>query len=254
MGLYAVTGGASGIGAALIATMVEQGHTTINIDIKDADIMADLSTREGRQQAIAGVLERAPDGLDGFVPVAGIAGGVAPGPIITAVNYYGTVDMVAGLRTALAQKQGSVVLLASNSAAMEVGGEEFVVSLLEDDEATTLAAAAGVADGTHYMLSKRALIFWMQRNAMSYGRDGIRLNAVAPGPVLTPMTAPLFASAEYGPIMQGLLDATPIHRAAQPEEIADCVVFLLSSAASYVSGSLLFVDGGYDANTRQNHL
>ena len=54
--------------------------------------------------------------------------------------------------------------------------------------------------------------------------------------------------------MQGLLDATPIHRAANPEEISACIRFLLSDAASYVSGSLLFIDGGYDAHSRQDHI
>jgi NAD(P)-dependent dehydrogenase (short-subunit alcohol dehydrogenase family) len=254
MGTYALTGGASGIGAALLATMADQGHEVINIDIKDADIIADLSTVEGRHAAIAAVNERAPAGLDGFVPVAGISGGAAPGGVITSVNYFGTVDLIEGLRPLLAKKHGSVVILSSNSAPMQVGGEELVSSLLEGDETASLAVAEHIAEGTHYMLTKRALIFWMQRNAMSFGREGIRINAVAPGPVLTPMTKPLFESEDFGPIMQGLLDQTPVHRAAQPEEVADCITFLLSSAASYVCGSLLFIDGGYDAHTRPDTL
>ncbi len=254
MGRYAITGGASGIGAALLSSLVDAGHSVINIDIRDADLIADLTTEEGRQGAITGVLELAPDGLDGFVPLAGIAGGAATGRVITALNYFGTVRLIEGLRGALAKNSGAIVILSSNSAPMEVGGEALVSSLLADKESAALEVADTIAEGTHYMLTKRALVFWMQRNCMDYSRAGIRMNAVAPGPVLTPMTEPLFKSEEYAPIMQGLLDATPINRAAQPEEVSSVIEFLLSSNASYVNGSLLFLDGGYDANTRQNHI
>ena len=126
MGTYACTGGASGIGASLISMLKEQGHAVINVDIKEADIIADLSRTEGRKAAIDGILERAPDGLDGFVPLAGLAGGTPPGRLITAVNFFGTVELVEGLRSSLASRQGSVVLLSSNSAPMEVGGEDFI--------------------------------------------------------------------------------------------------------------------------------
>ena len=104
------------------------------------------------------------------------------------------------------------------------------------------------------MQTKRALNYWMRRNAMAYGRDGIRMNGVAPGPTLTPMTKPLFESEEYAPIMQGLLEQTPIERAAEAGEISECILFLLSDKASYVHGSLLFIDGGFDAHTRTDHI
>lgn len=254
MGTYAITGGASGIGAALLSSLQAEGHAVINVDIRDADVIADLTTQKGRQAAIAGIIERAEEGLDGFVPVAGIAGGTASGRLISALNYFGTVRLVEGLREALIKKSGAVVLLSSNSAPMEVGGEELVTGLLADNEEAALDMSDDIMEGTHYMLTKRALVFWMQRNAMDYGRDGIRMNAVAPGPVMTPMTEPLFRSQEMAPVMQGLLDATPIHRVAQPEEISAVIEFLLSPASSYVNGSLLFIDGGYDANKRQDRL
>lgn len=90
MGIYALTGAASGIGAALAGSLREAGHEIISVDIRDADIVADLSNPEGRQAAIAGVRERAPDGLDGLVPLAGVPGGGPPGTLITSVNYFGT--------------------------------------------------------------------------------------------------------------------------------------------------------------------
>lgn len=254
MGTYALTGSASGIGAALKASLAAQGHTLITIDIKDADIIADLTTADGRSAVIASVMDAAPDGLDGFIPLAGLGGGSAPDLLITRLNYFGTVELVEGLRPALAKKSGAVVLLCSNSAPMFPADEAFVESLLAGDEDKALELAEKVQAGTHYMQTKRALNYWMRRNVMAYGREGIRMNAVAPGPTITPMTRPLFESEEYAPILQSLLDQTPVNRAGEAEEVANCIEFLLSPAASNVYGTLLFVDGGYDAHVRTDHV
>ena len=254
MGTYALTGSASGIGATLKSALEAQGHELITIDLKDADISADLATPEGRQAVIAAVLEKAPEGLDGFIPLAGLGGGSAPDLLITRLNYFGTVELVEGLRPALAMKSGAVVLLCSNSAPMLPGDEEFIETLIAGDEERALEIAEKIAPGSHYMQTKRALNYWMRRNIMAYGREGIRMNAIAPGPTLTPMTRPLFESEEYAPIMKALLDETPVNRAAEAEEISSCIEFLLSPAASNVYGTLLFADGGYDAHTRPDHV
>jgi NAD(P)-dependent dehydrogenase (short-subunit alcohol dehydrogenase family) len=164
------------------------------------------------------------------------------------------VELVEGLRPALADSNGVIVLLCSNSAPMDVVDDEFMQAMLDGDEAKALARAESIPPGTHYMQTKRAVNYWMRRNAMAYGRDGIRMNGVAPGPTITPMTAPLFESEEYAPILEALLGQTPIERAAEAEEVANCILFLLGPDASYVHGSLLFVDGGYDAHTRQDHI
>ena len=254
MGIYALTGSASGIGATLKSALAAEGHSLITIDIKDADIIADLTTAQGRQTVISSVLEMAPDGLHGFIPLAGLGGGSAPDLLITRLNYFGTVELVEGLRPALAKKSGAVVLLCSNSAPMMPADDAFIESLLSGDEEKSLEIAENVAQGTHYMQTKRALNYWMRRNIMAYGREGIRMNAIAPGPTITPMTKPLFESEEYAPIMEALLEQTPVHRAAEAEEIAACIQFLLSPAASNVYGTLLFCDGGYDAHTRPDHV
>jgi NAD(P)-dependent dehydrogenase (short-subunit alcohol dehydrogenase family) len=254
MGTYALTGSASGIGATLKSALQAEGHSLITIDIKDADIIADLTTLEGRDEVIASVLQQAPDGLDGFIPLAGLGGGTAPDLLITRLNYFGTVVLVEGLRPALAKKSGAVVLLCSNSAPMVPGDAAFMEALLAGDEEQAIKIAENIPAGTHYMQTKRALNYWMRRNIMAYGRDGIRVNAVAPGPTLTPMAIPLFESEEYAPVMQSLIDQTPANRAAQPEEIVSCIQFLLSPGASNVYGTLLFSDGGYDAHTRPDHV
>lgn len=254
MGTYALTGSASGIGAELASKLQAEGHSLITIDIKDADIIADLTTAPGRQAAVDAVLEKAPDGLDGFIPLAGLGGGSAPDLLITKLNFFGTIVLVEGLREALAKKSGAIVLLCSNSSPMIEPDEQFVQALLALDEEAALKRAEEIDAGTHYMQTKRVINYWMRTNAMAYGRDGIRMNGIAPGPTLTPMTKPLFESEEYAPIMESLLDATPIQRAAEAEEIANCIMFLLSPASSYVHGCLLWADGGYDANMRQHHI
>ena len=194
-------------------------------------------------------------GVASFKYDVGLGGGTAPDLLITKLNYFGTVVLVEGLRPALAKKSGAVVLLCSNSAPMIPEDEAFLDALLAGDEAKSLDLAENhVAQGTHYMLTKRALNYWMRRNCMAYGRDGIRMNAVAPGPTITPMTKPLFESEEYAPIMQSLLDQTPANRAAEAEEISSCIQFLLSPAASIVYGTLVFADGGYDAHVRTDHV
>ena len=254
MGTYALTGGASGIGASLVSLLQEQGHDVINVDLKDADVIADLSTPEGRQAAVAGVREKAPGGLDGLVPLAGVPGGGPPGTLITSVNYFGTVEFVEGLRDLLAQKNGVIVLLCSNSAPMSTGESPLLDALLAGDEAEALKIAEEQDDGMHYMVGKRALAYWMRRNNMAYAKEGIRVNAVAPGPIDTPMTKPLFENPEMAEIMQGLLDVTPLGRPGQPEEIAKVINFMLGPDSSYICGVNLFIDGGFDATTRADHI
>ena len=255
MGTYALTGAASGIGAALTQSLQAAGHEVITVDMRDAQVIADLSTPEGRQTAVAAVREAAPEGLDGLVPLAGVAaGGKAPGTLITSVNFFGTVEFLEGLRDLLARRQGSVVLLSSNSAPMQSPNDDLLNALLAGDEAEALRISEEDDNGMHYMVGKRAINYWMRRNCMAYAREGVRMNAVAPGPIETPMTAPLFEDPAMAEIMHGLNDATPMGRMGQPEEIVSCIEFLLSPAASYVCGSLLFIDGGYDANNRQDMI
>ena len=252
MGTYALTGGASGIGAALAATLAAQGHRVINVDIKDADVIADLSTAAGREAAVAGVRKLAPDGLDGLVPLAGVGHGL--GTLITALNYFGTLAFLEGLKDLLAQNKGTVVLICSNSAPMASGTENLAGALLAGNEQDALRIAQEEDNGMHYMVGKRALNYWMRRHCMAYAQLGIRMNAVAPGPVETPMTKPLLEDPTMAPVLQGLIDATPLHRMAQPQEIADCIMFLLSPQSAYVCGSTLFIDGGYDAHSRTDHI
>jgi NAD(P)-dependent dehydrogenase (short-subunit alcohol dehydrogenase family) len=101
------------------------------------------------------------------------------------------------------------------------------------------ASTLRVAYGT----SKAALIHLMRQQAAELGAQGIRVNAVAPGPVETAMAAQVHTPA----IRAGYHAAIPLGRYGTPQEIADAVGFLCSDAASYINGQMLAVDGGFDA-------
>ena len=113
---YVVSGAASGIGAATTALLREQGHRVVTVDLRDADVTADLSTAEGRDEAAAGV-RALTEVVHGVVPAAGIGGFTGTDPaLVVSVNFFGAVALVEGLRDLMASAGGAgVVFLASNS-------------------------------------------------------------------------------------------------------------------------------------------
>ena len=110
----AITGAASGIGAACVARLSDAGAEVITVDVHDADIVADLGTSTGRQSAVDAITGRCDGALDGLVTCAGL--GPIPdraGSRIVAVNYYGTVELLAGLRPALAAGKDATAVQSS---------------------------------------------------------------------------------------------------------------------------------------------
>jgi len=111
-----VTGSASGIGAATRKRFERSGCTVIGIDLRDAEIIADLSTREGRKAAISGVKQRC-RALEHLVACAGLATYARPVSLIASVNYFGTVELLDGLLQLLQRgKNPAAVATLSNSA------------------------------------------------------------------------------------------------------------------------------------------
>ncbi len=254
MKTFALTGAASGIGAALSAQLDAEDHKVISVDIKDADIIADLSTKSGREDAVASIAELAADGLDGFVPLAGLAAGAGhAATLMTSLNFFGAVEMTEDLRPLLAKNSGAIVMVSSNSGPMSSPDDPLITPLLASDEAAALKIAEKET-GLEYMIGKRAIVYWLRRHAFDYGRDGIRINGVAPGPIDTPMVAALRDTPGMMDAVKSLLSMTPFERLGQPDEVANTIRFLLSEEASYISGTVVFVDGGYDAATRTDHL
>jgi NAD(P)-dependent dehydrogenase (short-subunit alcohol dehydrogenase family) len=246
MKTYALTGGSSGIGAAIKQQLSDEGHKVISIDIRDADIESDLSTSEGRSAAISAVSAAAANGLDGFIACAGVGSHIENLGLIPSVNYFGAVALVEGLRELLAANRGSVVLISSNSAPMETDAE-YVDALLDGDETIAIERTGAMEGQTAYSGSKQALTRWMRRNNAAYAGQGIRMNAIGPGYTRTAMSAAVEDDPLYGPAIKEFIATIPLKRPGQPEDIAQAASFLLGDAASFISGSMLFVDGGHDA-------
>jgi NAD(P)-dependent dehydrogenase (short-subunit alcohol dehydrogenase family) len=239
-----VTGSASGIGRAVRQQLLDEGHDVVGADQRDADLCADLSTEQGRSEVAA-----ACGPLDGAVLCAGVAALTGrPSSLLVSVNYYGAVGLLELLRPQLSH-DSSVVLLSSNSVSIQPGWSIDLVKVLLDgteQEARTLAEELeplGV-----YPATKAAVTRWMRRAAPLWLADGIRINAVAPGFISTPMSAGVADDPNYGRMIDAL--TIPFGRPGHPDEVADAIRFLLSEQSRYVVGSTLFVDGGLEVSLR----
>ncbi len=254
MSTYAVTGAASGMGRAVAEKLVAEGHAVIDVDIVNATVQADLSTAEGRRDAAAAVLERCGGRLDGAVMAAGL--GPAPGRgrprLIAEVNYFGVVELLAAWRPALAATDAAkVVVFASNSSTtVPMVPERAVRGFLDDDIDRVLGALrlfGKRAPTFAYAASKIAISRWVRRTAVTpeWAGAGIRLNAIAPGAVMTPLLEQQLA--RPGTAKEVKRFPVPIGGFGDAGQLADWVVFMLSDAAAFLCGSVIFVDGGSDA-------
>lgn len=255
MGTYVVTGAASGIGGALSARLANAGHTVIGIDLAGSTIAADLTTVEGRASAVAAVLDRT-SVVDGVVPCAGMAGIPSrPGGPLVALNYFGAVAIVDGLHAALAAADApAVVMIASNSVTMlaSILDDEIIAACLDDDEEAAVAKGEAIGAVVAYPTSKAAICRWVRREAVAerWIGAGIRINAVAPGVTETAM----IAETRGDPAVGDQVDLIPIPTggAADPDQIAAAVEFLLGPGARNMCGSIVFTDGGTDAQLDPN--
>ncbi|GAA4616990.1 SDR family oxidoreductase [Saccharopolyspora hordei] len=247
-----VTGSASGIGEALVRLLREQGDEVIGVDRDVADVQADLSTGDGRDRAVSGVAERSAGRVDAVVACAGVS---HPEPVTVSTNYFGVVRLLEGLRPLLAaapRPRAAVVGSISGTQPVDPG---VVEACLQDDEPAALERARAVAErgAGHelYSSSKSALAQWVRRAAVSpeWAGAGVPLNAVAPGVVLSPMTAPLLADEEWRQVVEEAVPM-PLHGFAEPVVIARALRWLVSEDNTHMAGQVIYVDGGAEATLR----
>ena len=248
-----VTGSASGMGAATKVRLERAGQRVIGVDLRDADVVADLSTSDGRLEAIDAVGALAGEAIDGLVTWAGVAGlSHLDGGLLVSVNYFGTVSLIEGLHPLLVDgDRPAVVAISSNSTTCQPGVPMDLVDLcLAGDEAEAREAADAAGALAAYPATKLAVARWVRRHApsMHWAGGGITMNAVVPGAVETPMLDATRADEVVGKFIDAF--PIPVGRKGTADELAAFVEFLLGPDARFFCGSVLFVDGGTDAHLR----
>lgn len=249
-----VTGSASGLGAAIRRQLEADGARVVGVDLEGQEIEADLSTAAGRSAAMNEVLELTNRSIDGLVVCAGLGPHVEPVSRLVSVNYFGAVEVLDGLRPALAAGVApSAVAISSNSIGIvPVPDTSLIDAMLKEGEGAAMQRAGSFDGAAVYAMTKIALARAVRHRVMEWGRAKIRLNAVAPGPILTPLLQGSLDDPVLGPMVEAL--PIPIERRGEPDDIANVVTFLLDPKSSFVHGSIVFVDGGTDALVRPDNV
>lgn len=239
-----VIGAGSGIGEAVAAACARQGATVACLDVDEeaaaraADRISEsggaaeagaVDVRDGERVAeTLAELARRHERLDGVVCTPGI--NVRKPLLEYAVDEFERVVEVN-------LKGGFNVLRAAGPIMRDAGRGSIV--LFASIRAQVVEPGQSV-----YAATKAGIVQLVRTVAAELGPGGVRVNAVAPGVVETPLTASIKAQPDW---YNAYAECSALGRWAQPEEIAGPTVFLLSSAASYMTGSVLFVDGGWTA-------
>ena len=241
----AVIGAGSGIGEAVAIGVAKQGGHVICLDINAAPAAAtaaqitkaggsadsgtvDITNLTSVRDALANSLHHR-SGLDGLVCTPAIN---VRKPIlkytgeefdkVVSVNLRGNFNVLqAAGQLMVLQKSGSIVLFSSIRSLVTEPGQSV------------------------YSMTKAGIVQLVRTAATEWGELGVRVNAVGPGVIETPLTAPIKAQPDW---YKAYADKTPMKRWAKAEEMAGPTIFLLSDAASYVTGTILFADGGWLAN------
>ncbi|UNK71473.1 SDR family oxidoreductase [Microbacterium sp. H1-D42] len=255
---YVVTGSASGIGATTAKILRERGDTVIGIDLRGAEVEADLSGPQGRKDAAAKALELAGGTIDAVIACAGIA---APIPATIAINYFGVTELLDELLPGLVKSDAPRVAVVSSMASLQPNSADMVEAALAGDEEKAKQIAADLAEqGPElgylvYPSSKRALARWVRRASITpeWAGNGIPVNGVAPGTVLTPMTEGLLSTPEGAKMVDAAVPM-PLNYHQPPESIAHLLIWLTSVENTHMAGQIIYDDGGADATLRGDDI
>jgi NAD(P)-dependent dehydrogenase (short-subunit alcohol dehydrogenase family) len=217
-----ITGAASGIGRALVAAFRHAGYRTIGVDCAPAEGVERLDVTDGTAVAAFAADLGALTVLVNAAGVIRLRQEYDPAEFmrVVDVNLAGTMRMAVACRAALASAKGAIVNLAS------------------------MHAIFGAPLSPAYAASKAGVVQLTKSLAVAWAEDGIRVNAIAPGWIETPMTVPARSDPKRN---REILDRTPLGRWGTPDDIAGPALFLASDAARFITGAILVVDGGYSA-------
>jgi NAD(P)-dependent dehydrogenase (short-subunit alcohol dehydrogenase family) len=228
-----VTGATSGIGRAVALQLARDGAEVVvhgrNAE-RGAETVREITAAGGQASFVAADLTDACD-------VQWLAREV--GDVDILINNAGIslfaptaeVDVAAFDEMFASNVRAPFLLVAALAPGMAARGRGSIVSL------SSMAAGVGLVGGAAYGATKVSLEAMTRAWAAEYSASGVRVNAIAPGPVYTPTpSGPEFIAA--------LGETTPMHRASQPEEIAEVIAFLASPRASYITGATVAADGG----------
>jgi NAD(P)-dependent dehydrogenase (short-subunit alcohol dehydrogenase family) len=242
-----VTGCASGIGEQVARQLTELGAEVTGLDIRPPEVQLSqfISLDLSDPVSIDGAAASIRGSVDALFNIAGVSSGIGDPLRVVTINFLGTRQFTEALVPTM--PPGSAIANVSSLAASAYRENAGVTAGLVD----TVTMAEGIewckrnpealADGGGYRLSKEAIILYGMANVAMLGTKGIRINCTAPGVTDTPILDQLRSA--YG---QEFLDSfcTPLGRTAGPDEQASVLTFLNSSAASYITGQVIWVDGG----------
>lgn len=256
--VYVITGAASGIGRSTRALLENGGNQVIGIDLSGSEIDADLTTQSGRKHAISQIGALSNGRIDALIANAGSAAALAA---TVSVNFYGATELITGCHDFLINSDSPRVVVTSSMATLLPIDDELVRLLLEGTEsdslmrAQTLVANGNGAEQLIYPSSKRALSRWIRRICLTdaWAQSGIPINAVAPGIVKTPMVAEMIAT-EAGRAALAKAVPMPLHGYLEPENVAELIIWLSSSANTHVTGQTIYIDGGSDVAIRGDDI